>query len=203
MIRLVVFNMDGTVLDSAAVMRAVGVSIMLRLQCGDRHATTIERALVAEKYDLTTGLTFREQLETAFPCDPRNDAMMKWYLRAYEDRTVGFSTAMWMSSILGVGQPYSTALISSTPAEVVHKMPQIMELPFNLIFGWTPGNPKSTQLADAVRLAKVNPDETLYVGDSRSDRNVAEAVGAHFERVTIYNVANVVRRAVLAFNSSK
>lgn len=174
-IKCVVFDMDGTILDSMPFLERLGVE-MIAYHClgGDVQAAEIA-------YRRTVGRPFKDQLEVLFPGDSRNSLRANIYANRHQSEAPLFRLAPDVKRGIGFLKHagLKTALISSTSSNIVFQTPAIT-LPFDHVFGVTLELKKPGQLNQVIQMVGCQPSEVLYMGDAEYDREIAIGAGTQF-----------------------
>lgn len=188
--RLVIFDMDGTIVDSMPTLTDLAIKVISENYGVDPDAARLF-------YEATVGVPFREQLELIFPSKDRNDLVA----RLYEERHAiaarqfplmpGIEDLMWDLKCAGI----ATALVSSTARHVIFEMDQVLRLAFDWVEGFR-GMDKRSQILSSCQVMKVQPEEVLYVGDSDFDATCAYDTFAQFARVNGQDTAERVRETL-------
>lgn len=176
--RLVVFDLDGTLIDSrrdladaANAMIAEHGGLPLPEEAigdmvGDGAAMLVRRALAAAAVD----------------ADPAR--ALERFLALYEDRLLAHTVPYRgvMETLLGLAGRYSLAVLTNKPSHATERILEGLGLAAffdRVIGGDTPlgRKPDPAGLLSAVRGAGAAPDATLLVGDSHIDLATARAAG--------------------------
>lgn len=177
MIRLLVLDYDGTLVDSMPALAGLATEIIAR-----HYGHNEEEAAVA--YGRTIGRPFREQLLVAFG-RAEADAVVE-----FEQRKAALPAAPFFPAALATLEAaralgLKTALLSSTDTPLVKRRlaGSPAEALFHRVTGLASGR-KVTQLLEAVAaLAAGYAGDTLFVGDAAYDQSVARHVGTRFLKV--------------------
>lgn len=197
-LRLVVFDMDGVILDSMdtlALLASCAIAEFFRIPILDAQ----------RRYNATIGVPFRQQLEIIFPAHPpvMKDSVASIYEQKHQLVLPLLKTAdsakslIWSLRSRGIG----SALISSTDAKFIQQMEQIQKLDFDHVRGYSSlysgnGHTKALQLTDVLHESSVRAEEALMVGDTKEDQYVAAAVGTHFRLTTCKDLYADVHQAL-------
>lgn len=195
--RLLICDLDGTIVDSMPFLSALGVAV-LRLA---NPTMSFEDALT--HYRATTGHPFQEQLRVLK--HRHGLAPMQFLIRgvsgilgseehAYaelyadmHERAAGFfpltpfGLALANSLRWNKDQQWKLALVSSTSRHILNGMDQLGAIPWNHRYGWDGGKfTKEYQIIEASEKAHVPLRSCIYVGDTVSDHAIAIDLGLPF-----------------------
>jgi phosphoglycolate phosphatase-like HAD superfamily hydrolase len=176
-IRLVVFDMDGVVVDSMPTL-----TVLASYNIARYYAQPIVKA--RDLYQSTVGLPFREQLTKLFPAIESgvHDTIADYYEEMHLavlpllPLAPGIESVLWQCRARGI----LTGLISSTEARLINHMPQVRDLPLDCIRGQSGDIDKLLQFQDILQHTYVTPNEAVLFGDSLIDGKVATKAGSHF-----------------------
>lgn len=189
---MVVFDLDGTLIDSMPVLRGLGIAAIVK------HYG-LDEPTAAHAYDSTVGLPFRMQLDKLSPLTPAlNMRVANEYGHRHEAVASEFTLAVGLRPALRWVQRHAqTALITSTKTEIVMGIRALHGLAFDYVYGVTSELPNKG--AQFERLKKdmkkdapvvlVSNSPFVYVGDTKHDAELAEEWGLPFVHVTPENVA--------------
>jgi phosphoglycolate phosphatase len=179
-IRAVLFDLDGTLLDSLADI-AQSMNIVLRERGLAGHSSDSYRAFVGD------GVT--KLVERALPPERRGreeiaacvDRMREVYGKRCSDRTRPYDgIAELLDALVERGLPL--AVLSNKPHDLTVRL--VSELlsrwAFAFVFGERPGVPRKPDPSSAREVAAllgVEPRDCLYVGDTPTDMATANAAG--------------------------
>lgn len=187
-----VFDMDGTVLDSKEPLAALGARVIAQFWNLPLH-------LARAGYDATVGLPFVRQLEHMFPGSRdhvRRQYAASAYERAHASECKGFSAAPGIEEALHeayrVG--YHLSLVSSTARALVSQA--VWDLPWHAVFGVVAGMEKQQQVEQVLALRAWS--EIRFFGDTDVDQQIAQCLGVDFEMTDCQRCAAAVRRYVRA-----
>jgi phosphoglycolate phosphatase-like HAD superfamily hydrolase len=186
--KLLIFDLDGTVVDSMPFLRELGIAIMASVP----HVFEAE---ATAHYDATVGRPFHDQLnmlnerlitmnQQLFSVDRRAEL----YTRVHRVMAPLFPLT---SLGLAIGRPmrdptWRFALVSSTHRDIVRAMPQLRECQFHAMGGYDgANNRKEAQCRGIIDAWRIPLEDCYYIGDTESDRALAEMLGVHFYPHTI------------------
>jgi phosphoglycolate phosphatase-like HAD superfamily hydrolase len=182
MIRLIVADMDGTVVDSMAVLSTLGTTLL-----AVAGHTTVEAA--RSHYDATVGMPFVEQCNAWGERHLCSGTSVPYLAQRYEDVHLACAPHFPLTDF-GNGLAFYRndihpgcllALVSSTRKEIIRSMPMLNHIPWSYIGGYNgPGTEKSLQIREAMKVLHIYQPEMCYVGDSESDREIATFYGIPF-----------------------
>ena len=179
-IRAVIFDLDGTLLDSLADI-AQAMNIVLRERGFAEHPLDSYRAFVGD------GVTLL--VERALPPEGREsaevaacvDRMREIYGRCCSDLTRPYDgIAELLDALVERGLPL--AVLSNKPHDLTVRLVSELLAPwsFACVFGeraGVPRKPDPTSAREVAALLRVAPGECLYVGDTPTDMATANAAG--------------------------
>lgn len=172
----VLFDLDGTLIDTMQVFADVAADVMVR-----HHGSDRARARAA--YLTTSGIPFFQQLELIEPGDPRNtEAAAEFERRKVEaTRDVGPSEATVVAlaqlRILGI----RVAVSSNNFQDQVDKFTRHCADLLDLALGFGDGLAKGpSHFARACEVFDCTRDDIVFVGDSVADAELARASNVRF-----------------------
>jgi phosphoglycolate phosphatase len=181
--KLVMFDLDGTLLDSVPDLAAAVDSMLLQLGRPAAGATRV-RNWVGNGARVLVRRALAGGLEHAEVADELADQAHQLFLRAYAD-SHALSTVYpgvrecldWLQT-----QQVPMALVTNKPNQFV--IPLLLEKGIAGYFRWTLGGdslpqqkPDPAGLLWVMQQARVLPAQALFVGDSRNDVLAARAAG--------------------------
>ena len=180
MIRLVVFDLDGTLVDSSRDL-ADAVNALL----AELGAPALSRALVTSMVGEGAAVLVKRAL-TAAGLDPDTPHALERFLEHYDARLLD-STRPYpeMLDTLNRLQPrHRLAVLTNKPGRPTAEILKGLEIDslFSDVIGGDSGHgrkPDPAGLLDLVRRASVTPRETLLVGDSPVDLETSRRAGTH------------------------
>jgi phosphoglycolate phosphatase-like HAD superfamily hydrolase len=196
-IQLVVFDMDGTIVNSMPDLRALAV------QCMSEFYESFLPEELESLYDLTTGVPFLSQLHRIFSGHPQNVDCAAEYEKRHALMAHTFKIGKEVDQLIdGLRKHHiRTALVSSTADYILRDlMPQIEKLRFDYIGGYTTDHDKTDQILAARKRFDLHYDYTLYVGDSDVDAEFARKAMVRFLHTDHSLVAKQVRDVVRTHN---
>lgn len=168
--RVVVFDMDGTLVDSMGNFGEIAASIISRYYgCG--------LAWAREQYKKTSGLPFPFQLEQFFPNNPLNAKAVLEFNREKETSYQGRpfyqdmeETLVWLKK-----RGVRLAVSSNNDQALVNQKLLDKAYYFDAILGYRPGFLKGKDHFTWIsRLLGVSKTEIIFIGDSLHDAQMAQ-----------------------------
>jgi phosphoglycolate phosphatase len=176
---VVIFDLDGTLLDSLEDLAFAGNQVL------ERHGYPVH-PVDAYKYFVGDGMrTLVERItpDSATEADNNScfDLFKSLYSKSWNNRTRPYEGVADLLSALR-RQGFRLCILSNKPHDftvmcVEHYFP---ENTFQLVFGQRPDVPKKPNPEGALEIAKrldVTPGECIYVGDSRVDMRTGKSAG--------------------------
>ncbi|MBI5244750.1 MAG: HAD family hydrolase [Elusimicrobia bacterium] len=178
--RAVLFDLDGTILDTVADL-ADSMNIVLASLGFAPHGI--------EEYKLFVGDGAAELARRALPENARDDAavqrtaaaMREEYGRRYDRKTRPYGGITQLLEALP-GRGATMAVLSNKPDEFTRICVSrfFPDTPFATVRGLRPGSAKKPDPSEALALAReigAQPEEFLYLGDTGTDMKTAQAAG--------------------------
>jgi phosphoglycolate phosphatase-like HAD superfamily hydrolase len=177
--KLVMFDLDGTLIDTMGHFADLASELIAR-------DYGMPRDQARRRYLETSGIPLRQQLEVIFPEHQQNDATGN----EYESRkgvfcteaTMDESTVAALQSLRDRG--YSLVVSSNSAQHFVDDFAQRAPVNFDLALGFGSGLAKGESHVEQVeRHLEVRAADTLFVGDSIKDGELAHGCGQRFAGV--------------------
>lgn len=179
-----IFDCDGTILDSMPRLTNIAVETISSVY-------KFTEGQAREAYEATIGIPFRAQLETIFPKHKHNNLAEEIYEKRHSYHGPEFSLSPGTEAlcknltILG----YLRAVVTSTDWIILRdRYPQVINLGWDFMSGYLPGNDKKTQIAKAMKALEIDPHRTLYVGDTNFDEECAKENGTEFLKIASWTL---------------
>lgn len=174
--RVVVFDFDGTLVDSMSAFADIAARVMPR-----RHP--VDAATARRLYLETSGLPFFQQLETLFPGDPANRATAEEFERAkierYFDEPLCDGAAETVAHLRERG--VKVAVSSNNFQGQVDRFVGQTGIAFDLVLGFRQGFAKGADHFRHIEETLGVPREAItFVGDSLKDGERARDCGVRF-----------------------
>lgn len=179
-IRAVIFDLDGTLLDSLADI-AESMNIVMRERGFGEHSLDSYRAFVGDGVAVLVERALppgRREREEVASCVER---MREVYGQRCSDLTRPYDgIAELLDALVGRGLPL--AVLSNKPHDLTVRLVSdlLATWPFACVFGERAGVPRKPDPTSALEVAArlgVAPRECLYVGDTPTDMATATAAG--------------------------
>lgn len=177
--RLVLFDMDGTVMDSMPILTDLAVECIT-------YEFNYEAMFARQRYLNTVGRPFLEQLMMIFPAQDytRHRRAAEHYDQIHN--MIAPYLPMMESADYAMrelrDENIVSVLISSTAQRIIARMHRIFTLGFDEVVGYRENFTKHDQAVYAI--GKYQPSQINYFGDTAYDGEIAEAIGAKFTLVT-------------------
>jgi phosphoglycolate phosphatase-like HAD superfamily hydrolase len=174
--RAVIFDFDGTIVDSMNAFADIAAEVMPR-------RLPVSAADARRLYLETSGLPFFQQLEALFPGDPANAATAEEFEQAKLEGY--FREPLFDDAIETIGclreQGIRTVVSSNNFQNLVNAFVWRGGIDFDLVLGFRPGFDKGTAHFRYVEQTyRLPPERCTFVGDSIKDGERAEAHGIAF-----------------------
>lgn len=183
----IIFDLDGTLLNTI-------------FDLADSVNTVMEHfgfpTYDSEAYKLKIGNGFRNLIEVSLPEDKRNDEMIEeglelfveTYDRKYQNKTVPYDGIPELIDKLH-NQGICLAVNSNKRTDYTNALTEkfFSHIPFIAVYGERAGIPKKPDPVSALEIAemmKLNPEEILYIGDSKTDMMTGKNAGMDTVGVT-------------------
>lgn len=175
-ISTVVFDLDGTLLDTMACLTDLAVDVICN-GCG------LSREVVRETYVATSGLPFREQLAIMLPRQIEQGAIHRDFerrkMRAMATVDFGPATLSALYALRSAG--YRLAISSNTTQELVDRVQRTCEGVFDAALGCGAGLRKGrSHVREICKRLRCTPRDLVFVGDSLNDLRLAQEAGIAF-----------------------
>lgn len=184
MIRAVVFDFDGTLVDSVAIKENAFAEVALAVSGGD----TAMQAVRSDGLPQDRHSVFRRFAAQLAEENGQSDAeawgaeLAARYSALCEERISACKECPGAGEILArlKAEGYQVYLNSATPAEALQVIlaRRGLDTAFREVYGIPPS--KEENLRRIVASAEANPGEVLVVGDGADDAASAAAVGCHY-----------------------
>ncbi|WP_263261129.1 phosphoglycolate phosphatase [Pseudomonas sp. RIT-PI-S] len=181
--RLVMFDLDGTLIDSVPDLAAAVDSMLVQLGRAPAGIDAV-RMWIGNGSRVLVRRALAGSLEHAEVSDEQADQALALFMAAYGNAHGATrvypgvrETLKWLA-----GQGVEMALITNKAEQFV--APLLDELKLGRYFRWIIGGdtlpqqkPDPAALLHVMKMAGVNPAQALFVGDSRNDVHAAKAAG--------------------------
>jgi phosphoglycolate phosphatase-like HAD superfamily hydrolase len=183
MTRLIISDMDGTLVDSMNFLSSLGVLVMVSAGIPEEEAL--------RHYWKTVGLPFDQQLGQWNLDHPDtidslpSEKLFTFYQQVHRLTAPLFPLTPFGQDIRLMSEEdqsrWKVALVSSTRKDIVVAMPQVKSLPLAYVGGYDGKTRiKSMQVREAVQACGVTLKDCVYVGDSQQDADIATALDIPF-----------------------
>lgn len=174
--RLLITDMDGTVVDSMPFLRELAIALV----AADEQPENSMRALYDETFGKPIGEQFHEwnnRFGHVSGSRINAEKMTRLYEAVHRLAAPHFPMTDFgrsLSTFSRENHPeWRFALVTSTHRKIVDIMPQIRNTRWDYIGGFLQGLDKRGQIIQASKRAGVHFSTTVYVGDSPSDQALA------------------------------
>lgn len=174
--RAVLFDLDGTLIDTMQVFADVAADVMVK-----HHADDFARARAA--YLTTSGIPFFQQLEVIHPGDARNAAAAA----EFEDRKIAATddvgaSDMTLASLvqlrrLGIATAVSSNNFQDQVDKFIARCPVTLDLALGFGNGLAKGDGHFTRACEVFNCTR---DDLVFVGDSIADAELARRGNVRF-----------------------
>jgi len=181
-IKLVVFDLDGTLIDSMSHHAAIASQLI-------HQYYGIELGLAKHEYYRTSGVPFRQQLEVLFPNNNNNNKVAE----AYEQQKMDFlqhhgfelSPAVYRALLQMQDKGLLLAISTGNTPEALECSTERWHIQFDAALGYEGENFQKgpTHINWLAEHFAVNLNEILFIGDSLDDYRLTKAAGVHFAPV--------------------
>ena len=190
-INLVLFDMDGVIVDSMPMLEDLGIQTIIRTY-------PVSRISAIAMYNATVGCPFHEQLELLFPNNPSNIVACQSYEKSHADMSQHFTLAEGAVDLMNwlYAEHYATGLVTSTTRDIVRIMNQVCDLKFNFLGGYEKNYDKVDQILRAKKCFETSQDNTILFGDSKNDEIFAAKAKVLFHLVTHRTLQHEVKHVL-------
>jgi phosphoglycolate phosphatase len=174
--RAVLFDLDGTLIDTMQVFADVAADVIVR-----HHGK--DRARARSSYLATSGIPFFKQLEIIAPAHPRNAAAADEFERRKIEATGDVDPSEITLDALAQlrERGIAVAVCSNNFQDQVDRFAERCPEPLGLALGFGAGLAKGpTHFDRACRTFSCDRDDLVFVGDSIADAELAQAYGIRF-----------------------
>lgn len=189
--RLLICDLDGTIVDSMHFLSTIGVAVLKLARPELSHAEANEH------YHTTVGMPFFDQLRTIG--EGSVDEYVALYTHMHREACGLFPLTKFGRELRAfpVTPSFSFALVSSTHRNILTHMPQLRTIKWASVLGYRgPGSEKALQIIETCGMLGVSVRTAVYIGDTPSDRAIAGELGmAYFnvEHTSLSDVLGVYR----------
>ena len=180
MTHLIICDMDGTVVDSMGLLSQLGIALLA-------VSGRTEFNIAAEHYHATVGQPFGDQLRSwkHIQGGQSHLQIIAAYEAVHRSAASYFPLTEFGKSLVAYRHDLHPrvkfALVTSTSEGIVNTMPQLSHIPWSSITGYRgPDTQKVAQIRQAMFVHDASQKDTCYVGDSPSDKVLADEIGIPF-----------------------
>ncbi|TET30437.1 MAG: hypothetical protein E3J70_04645 [Candidatus Heimdallarchaeota archaeon] len=165
MIKLVTLDFDGITADTMPALEEIAIKLMMKYY-------KLKKEDAREKYRITTGLPFEQQMELLFSNNPQNNRVISQFekekIESIFDLPLFKDAKSTINSLREMG--YLVAISSSTTQPIIEKYCKMNELIVDKILGYRKGFEKGKDHFDFLKNEfNLSAKELVYVGDSLKD----------------------------------
>lgn len=174
--KIAIFDFDGTIVDSMEELASLAAELLPRFY-------DVDQQTARRRYLETSGLPFREQLETLFPKDPANDRVARDFEKrkreSYMHRPLFTDASATIASLRA--KKMKIAISSSNIQDLIDQFLKHANIHIDLALGWRPNFTKGEDHFSyiAAELGS-SRSEMIFIGDSIHDGERAETSGVDF-----------------------
>ncbi|MCC6276793.1 MAG: HAD-IA family hydrolase [Oligoflexia bacterium] len=197
--RLIIFDLDGTLVDSAPDIHAAATNAMIEHGLEPVSLEEIVRSIGDGLKEFVARITGAKGEDLKFV-----DSLMSSFTRHYEnlmcDKTVLYPGVVDFISNYLTQSHHRVGVVTNKREGPARKILRHFghEKTFTEIFGadtFEVKKPHPKPLIEMMKLAGSTPETTLMIGDSRQDLEAAQAAGTHFVAVSFgYNSEEKLRQ---------
>ncbi|MBD3191487.1 MAG: HAD hydrolase-like protein [Candidatus Heimdallarchaeota archaeon] len=165
MIKLITLDFDGTTANTMPTLEQIAVRLMT-------NHYSLEKAEAVEKYRMTTGLPFEQQIELLFPEEEQNQTVIAQFEKEKIERIFDLPLFPDAKETINYLQNHNflVAISSSTFQATIEEYCRLKGLEVDQILGYAKGFEKGKDHFDfLMKKFNLTPEEIIYVGDSLKD----------------------------------